>query len=64
MSKYLELQTNITEERFLIEALQELGYRPDICPEGRSLIGYRGDERQVLGPVKNRADFADSHRSQ
>jgi Protein of unknown function (DUF1257) len=51
LSKYLELQTNITDERFLIEALQELGYRPDIFAEGRSLTGYRGDERQERAHV-------------
>ena len=54
MSKYEELTTKITEERFLIEALQELGYQPEVCPEGRPLIGYRGDQRhehvQVIIP--------------
>jgi len=51
LSKYLELKTNITEERFLIEALRELGYRPDVCPKGRSLTGYQGDERQERAHV-------------
>ena len=46
MSKYQELLTVITDERFLIEALRELGYQPDVCREGRSLRGYLGDERQ------------------
>jgi len=51
VSKYLELETKVTEERFLIEALQESGYRPDVCPEGRCLTGYRGDERQERAHV-------------
>jgi hypothetical protein len=51
LSKYLELQTKIIDERFLIEALRELGYRPDVCGEGRPLIGYRGDERQERAHV-------------
>jgi uncharacterized protein DUF1257 len=51
LSKYQELETKVTEERFLIEALQELGYRPDVCPEGRFLIGYRGDERHERAHV-------------
>ena len=51
MSKYEELTTKITEERFLIEALQELGYQPEVCPEGRPLIGYRGDQRHEHAQV-------------
>ena len=51
MSKYEELTTKITEERFLIEALQELGYQPEVCPEGRPLIGYRGDQRHEHAKV-------------
>ena len=61
MSKYEELTTKITEERFLIEALQELGYQPDVCPEGRPLIGYRGDQRhehaQVIIPRRQLVSF-------
>lgn len=45
MSKYLELTTAVTDERYLIEALRELGYEPEVCREGRALIGYMGDER-------------------
>lgn len=51
MSKYEELTTKISEERFLIEALQELGYQPEVCPEGRPLIAYRGDQRQEHAQV-------------
>ena len=51
MSKYQELVTRFTDERFLIEALQELGYQPGVCREGRSLRGYLGDERQERAHV-------------
>jgi hypothetical protein len=51
VSRYEELQTKITEKPFLIEALQELGYQPDVCPEGRFLVGYRGDQRQERAQV-------------
>jgi len=51
LSKYLELQTKITDERFLVEALREMGYRPELCAEGRSLVGYRGDQRQERAHV-------------
>ena len=45
MSKYVELHTTLTDEHYLVEALRELGYEPEVCREGRSLTGYRGDER-------------------
>ena len=45
MSKYVELRTSVTDERYLVEALRELGYRPEVCPEGRALVGYLGDKR-------------------
>lgn len=45
MSKYVELRTTLTDERFLVEALRELGYDPEVCREGKPLVGYLGDER-------------------
>jgi len=45
VSKYVELRTSVTDERYLVEALRELGYQPEVCPEGRPLVGYVGDER-------------------
>lgn len=45
MSKYVELRTSLTDERYLVEALRELGYEPEVCPEGRPLVGYVGDQR-------------------
>lgn len=45
MSNYRELRTRFTDERYLIEALQELGYEPEVCREGKSLTGYLGDKR-------------------
>ena len=45
MSKYVELRTNLTDERYLVEALREVGYEPEVCPEGRPLVGYVGDQR-------------------
>ena len=45
MSKYVELRTSVTDERYLVEALRELGYQPELCPEGRPLVGYLGDKR-------------------
>jgi Protein of unknown function (DUF1257) len=45
VSKYVELRTSVTDERYLVEALRELGYQPELCPEGRPLVGYLGDKR-------------------
>ena len=45
MSKYEELRTVLSEERFLVEALREFGYSPEVSNEGISLNGYLGDER-------------------
>ena len=45
MSKFLELRTTLADERYLVEALRELGYQPEISREGKPLIGYLGDER-------------------
>jgi hypothetical protein len=45
MSKFEELRTILTDEHFLVEALSELGYSPEISRDGLSLYGYLGDER-------------------
>lgn len=51
MSKYVELRTTITDERYLVEALRELGYQPEVCAEGRPLVGYLGDNRSERAHV-------------
>ena len=51
MSKYVELRTSVTDERYLVEALQELGYQPEVCREGRSLVGYRGYKRDEQAQI-------------
>lgn len=45
MSKYVELRTTLNDEHYLVEALRELGYQPEVCPEGKPLVGYLGDAR-------------------
>lgn len=60
MSKYLELQTKIREEKYLVEALRELGYEPEVCREGRALIGYVGDERPERAQIIIRRSQLDS----
>ena len=67
LSKYEELATFIAHEGYLVEALKELGYTPEVCAEGASLFGYMGDERperanvvirrQRLDPASNDIGF-------
>ncbi len=45
MSKYEELRTILSDERYLLEALNDFGYSPENSPEGLTLYGYLGDER-------------------
>ena len=51
MSKYLELRTQLTDERYVVEALRELGYEPEVCHEGKPLTGYHGDERRERAEI-------------
>ena len=60
MSKYEVLRTVLSEERFLVEALRELGYSPDVSHEGMSLYGYLGDERPEKAHIVIRRRQLDS----
>jgi hypothetical protein len=51
MSKYEELATVLTEERYLVEALEQLGYKPEVHKGGAALYGYLGDERPEKAQV-------------
>lgn len=60
MSKYEELRTVLSEERFLVEALREFGYSPEVSNEGISLNGYLGDERPEKAHIVIRRRQLDS----
>ncbi len=60
MSKYEELRTVLSEERFLVEALRDLGYSPEVSNEGLSLYGYLGDERAEKAHIVIRRRQLDS----
>jgi hypothetical protein len=60
VSKYLEMTTALTDERYLVEALQELGYAPEVCREGKPLTGYLGDERAERAQIIIRRRQLDS----
>ena len=42
MSQYEELTTTMTDQQYLIEALTEMGYKPEAQTEGTALRGYGG----------------------
>ena len=60
MSKYLELKTVLNDERFLGEALRDLGYAPEVVPEGHALVGYLGDQRTERANIIIRRSQLDS----
>jgi hypothetical protein len=60
MSKYGVLETSITEEKHLVAALQEMGYRPEVHANAAALIGYEGRERPETANVIIRRQQLDS----
>ena len=60
VSKYEELRTVLSDERFLVEALREFGYSPEVSHEGMSLYGYLGDERPEKAHIVIRRRQLDS----
>jgi hypothetical protein len=60
MSKYGTLETEIKEQKYLIAALAEMGYHPEVHPDGAPLIGYEGHERPEQAHVIVRRRELDS----
>ena len=60
MSKYLEMRTELKDERYLIEALRELGFEPEVYAECKPLFGYMGDERAERAQIIIRRRQLDS----
>ena len=44
MSKYAQLVTSLHKERYLVEALQEMGYAVEVHPEGAALGRYYSEQ--------------------
>ena len=42
MSQYEELKTTMTDQQYLVEALTEMGYKPEVQTNGTALKGYGG----------------------
>ena len=51
MSKYGLLETVLGDETFLVSALREMGYQPEIHRDGARLVGYAGDHRPETAQV-------------
>jgi len=42
MSQYEELKTTMTDQQYLVEALTEMGFNPEVQTDGAALKGYGG----------------------
>ena len=51
MSKYSETQTVLREEKFLLEALNEMGYQAEIHPDGASLNSYYSEQKAKVANI-------------
>lgn len=60
MSKYEEMRTVLSHEGYLVEALKQMGYAPEVCTEGTALFGYMGDERPERAHIVIRRRQLDS----
>ena len=67
MSKYSEAATTVRNQSYLVAALTELGYEPEVHADGAALVGYEGRERPErahviirrvqIGPASNDIGF-------
>jgi hypothetical protein len=58
VSKYGETQTVLHEEKYLVEALEEMGYEVEVHPEGAPLNSYYSEqERKVANIIVRRAQL-------
>ena len=60
MSKYAELQTVLSNDQFLLDALRDLGFVPEVAAEGQALVGYMGDQRNERANIIIRRNQLDS----
>lgn len=51
MSKYCVTTTHITEQKHLIDALREMGYHPEVHPEGAKLKRYYSEQDEKIAHV-------------
>ena len=56
MSKYGETVTQVREEKYLMEALKEMGYQIEVHPEGALLNSYYSDQEAKVANIIIRRD--------
>ena len=56
MSKYGETITQVREEKYLLDALKEMGYQIEVHPEGAPLNSYYSDQEAKVANIIIRRD--------
>ena len=56
MSKYGETQTVLREEKYLVEALKEMGYEVEVHPEEVQLNSYYSEQEANLQERRRREE--------
>jgi hypothetical protein len=56
VSKYGEIHTFLREEKYLVEALNEIGYQVEVHPEGAPLNSYYSDQEAKVANIIIRRD--------
>ncbi len=56
MSKYGQTTTEIREEKYLVEALKEMGYEVEVRPEGVHLNSYYSEQEANVANIVIRRD--------
>ena len=56
MSKYGETITQVREEKYLLDALKEMGYQVEVHPEGALLNSYYSDQEAKVANIIIRRD--------
>lgn len=51
MSEFHSVEIDIDDESCLVEALKELGYKPQIHKQATNLFGYQGDRRKQVANI-------------
>lgn len=51
MSKYAQTLTELWEEKFLVEALREMGYHPEVHLQGAKLNSYYSEQEAKVAHV-------------
>ncbi|MGH9440395.1 MAG: DUF1257 domain-containing protein [Terriglobia bacterium] len=51
MSKYAVTTTQVTDEKHLAEALREMGYKPEVHPQGAKLNSYYSEQEAKIAHV-------------